>query len=150
MEAGRGEAGDGRAMTFRHAIPVMFQHCDPAGIVFYPRYFEMLNAVVETFFADAIGWSFRRMHVEERLGVPMGRLATEFHAASRLGDLLDWTLAVARVGGASCDLSLAASCDGEARVTAEGTIVLVDLDRMASRRWPDERRAALERWKARP
>ena len=29
--------------VFRHSIDVMFQHCDPAGIVFYPRFFEMMN-----------------------------------------------------------------------------------------------------------
>ena len=28
---------------------VRFAHCDPAGIVFYPRYFEMLNELVEAF-----------------------------------------------------------------------------------------------------
>jgi len=130
--------------AFTHRNAVMFQHCDPAGIVFYPRYFEMINAVVEVFFDTAIGWPFHRMHGAERVGVPMGRIEAEFPAASRLGDVLDWSLAVTRVGGASADLALRATCTGAVRVTARGTIVLVDLDRMKSRRWPDDRRAALE------
>ncbi|WP_223163074.1 acyl-CoA thioesterase [Roseivivax sediminis] len=125
----------------------MFQHCDPAAIVFYPRYFEMINEVVETFFGDAVGWSFRQMHSVERVGVPMGRIETEFHASSRLGDALDWMLFVTRIGGASLDFTLrAASCD-EARLTARGTLVLVDLDRMASIRWPDDKRATLTSYK---
>ena len=33
-------------MAFIAQRKVRFQHCDPAGIVFYPRYFEMLNSVV--------------------------------------------------------------------------------------------------------
>ena len=33
-------------MTFTTQRKVRFQHCDPAGIVFYPRYFEMINSVV--------------------------------------------------------------------------------------------------------
>lgn len=130
--------------AFRHRIPVMFQHCDPAGIVFYPRYFEMVNAVVETFFDAAVGWPFRQMHSVDRVGVPLGRITTDFHAASRLGDVLDWTLAVRRVGGASLDLTVRAACDGEARLTAEARLVLVDLRRMASIRWPAEKRATLE------
>ncbi|MCO5127369.1 MAG: hypothetical protein M9957_08845 [Rhodobacteraceae bacterium] len=37
-------------MIFRQDIRVGFNHCDPAGIVFYPRYFEMANTVCESFF----------------------------------------------------------------------------------------------------
>ncbi len=130
--------------VFSHRNAVMFQHCDPAGIVFYPRYFEMINAVVETFFDRAVGWSFHQMHIVERLGVPMGRIAVDFHAPSRLGDELDWTLQVARTGGASAELVIRAACADEARLTARGTLVLVDLDKMKSRRWPDGPRAVLE------
>ncbi|SFH42162.1 4-hydroxybenzoyl-CoA thioesterase [Palleronia marisminoris] len=129
--------------AFRHRTKVMFQHCDPAAIVFYPRYFEMINEVVETFFDDAMGWSFRQMHEDDGLGVPMGRLETRFPAASRLGDVLDWTLTFPRIGRASLDLEIRASCGGEQRVRAEGTLVLVDLARMKSIRWPDGRRATL-------
>ncbi|WP_375689728.1 acyl-CoA thioesterase [Pseudooceanicola sp. LIPI14-2-Ac024] len=130
--------------VFAHRNPVMFQHCDPAGIVFYPRYFEMINAVVETFFDQAVAWSFHQMHIVERLGVPMGRIAVDFHAPSRLGDVLDWTLAVDRTGGASADMVIRAAGGGEARLTVRGTLVLVDLDKMKSRRWPDRVRAVLE------
>lgn len=134
-------------VAFSHQTRVMFQHCDPAGIVFYPRYFEMINEVVERFFGDAIGWSFRQMHSVERVGIPMGRITTDFHAASRLGDVLDWTLGITRVGGASLDVTIGAACDAEARLTARGTLVLVDLDRMTSIRWPDHRRPSFEHFK---
>lgn len=132
--------------TFTHRTDVMFQHCDPAGIVFYPRYFEMINAVVETFFDRALDWSFATMHVGERLGVPMGRIAADFHAASRLGDVLDWTLAIDRIGRASADVEITGACGNEARLSVRGTLVLVDLGRMKSRPWPDHRRAALEHY----
>jgi 4-hydroxybenzoyl-CoA thioesterase len=129
--------------TFRHQTKVMFQHCDPAAIVFYPRYFEMINAVIETFFDDAMGWSFRQMHVVDGVGVPLGQISTAFHAASRLGDRLDWSLSFSRIGGASADFRIAAACVDQPRLTATGTLVLVDLKRMKSRRWPDARRATL-------
>ena len=45
-------------MRYQRLIQIEFNHCDPAGIVFYPRYFEMTNSVVENFFADVVGRSF--------------------------------------------------------------------------------------------
>lgn len=129
--------------AFAHQNTVLFQHCDPAGIVFYPRYFEMVNAVVETFFAKAVGWSFHQMHIVERVGVPMGRISADFHAPTQLGDVLDWTLAVTNVGGASANLDIRGACGEQARLSVKGTIVLVDLDRMKAQRWPDAIRAKL-------
>ena len=35
-------------------VLVQFAHCDPAGIVFYARYFEIINEVVEDWFEDAL------------------------------------------------------------------------------------------------
>ena len=46
--------------VFETVIPVRFQHCDPAGIVFYPRYLEMINQTVEEWFA-AMGRAFPDM-----------------------------------------------------------------------------------------
>ena len=114
--------------AFQWQTPVRFRDCDPAGIVFYPRYFEMLNNLVETFFDEAIGWSFAKMHGRDRVGVPMAALSTQFSAPSRLGDLLDWSLAITRVGGASADLSVTAAGGGELRLSVEATLVLVDID----------------------
>ena len=31
---------------FRQSQEITFRQCDPAGIVFYPRYFEMMNDVI--------------------------------------------------------------------------------------------------------
>ena len=75
-------------MTFRQTRIVEFQHCDPAGIVFYPRYFEMISSVIERFFTDELGHGFNRMHVVRRIGVPTARIAVDFHAPSRLEDKL--------------------------------------------------------------
>ena len=35
---------------FQTQIEVRFADCDPAGIVFYPRYFEMFNGLVDVWF----------------------------------------------------------------------------------------------------
>jgi 4-hydroxybenzoyl-CoA thioesterase len=129
-------------VTYRRAIPVEFNHCDPAGIVFYPRYFEMMNSVVENFFREAVGYPFARM-MADGVGVPVVRLAIDFRAPSRLGEVLDWTLAVREVGRSSARLGLAArSGDGE-RLRADLTLAFASLEARALP-WPDWLRPRLE------
>jgi 4-hydroxybenzoyl-CoA thioesterase len=65
-------------------IPVRFAHCDTAGIVFYPRYFEMFSGVVEDWCADGLGVSFRELHLEQGLGLPTVHIETDFAAPSQL------------------------------------------------------------------
>lgn len=126
--------------AFQVAKTVRFAHCDPAGIVFFPRYLELLNEVVEDWFAGPLQASFRRLHVEERRGTPTVRLEADFAAASRVGDILDFTLEVSTLGAASCALVTAADCGSERRAAFRHTLVHVDLDAMKSRPWPDDLR----------
>jgi hypothetical protein len=69
-----------RPMPYPTHTLVRFAHVDPAGIVFYPRYFEMLNGAIEDFFAEAAGADFASLHLERGIGVPTARLHTEFAA----------------------------------------------------------------------
>ncbi|MCV9999270.1 acyl-CoA thioesterase [Pararhizobium sp. YC-54] len=111
-------------MIYRRSIRVEFNHCDPAGIVFYPRYFEMCNSVVENFFRDIVRRPFEDM-MARREGVPTARIETNFHAPSRLGDGLDWQLSVKRIGTSALDLALDATCNDESRLSATLTLVYV-------------------------
>ena len=127
-------------MAFQFPQKVLFKHCDPAGIVFYPRYFEMLNDVVEDFFDKALGMPFETLH--ESGGVPTAEISTRFHAPSRHGDHLMITLAITRIGQSSLGLAFSAYCDGETRFTANSTLVHVGADGRP-RPWPDEVRQKL-------
>ncbi|WBU55693.1 acyl-CoA thioesterase [Paracoccus sediminicola] len=138
-------------MIYRREIQVEFNHCDPAGIVFYPRYFEMTNSVVENFFAEALNYPFRRMHMEEGTGVPTVRIEADFTAPSRLGDILIFSLEVERIGGASATLLLRASGRGEEgeRLAARITLVWVTRGRGATA-WPEEVRQRMETYLSSP
>jgi 4-hydroxybenzoyl-CoA thioesterase len=127
-------------MIYTRIMPVEFNHCDPAGIVFYPRYFEMTNSLVENFFADVIGHSYGAM-MDAGQGVPTARLEVNFKAPSRLGDKLEWSLQVARVGGSSVNFVANAMVDDQVRLTADLTLVWVDGGKPT--RWPDAVRATL-------
>jgi len=131
-------------LSYSRDIQIEFNHCDPAGIVFFPRYHEMLNSVVENFFAAELGRSFARISLQDRCGVPTVRLQTEFRRPSHLGEMLRFTLRVAAVGRSSVDFLVEAHGrdDGSLRLVARQRIVWIGQDRRAAS-WPDDLRAAL-------
>ncbi len=131
-------------MAFETTFLVRFAHVDPAGIVFYPRYYEMLSAATEDWFAQSLGMDYRTMHVEHRCGVPTVRLNAEFHSPSRLGEELVIEIQPVRVGRSSCDVEVRFSHGGELRVQFYQTIVWSDLEGMQSSPWPDDLIARLK------
>ena len=132
-------------MTYQRLIQIEFNHCDPAGIVFYPRYFEMVNSVVENFFADVVGRSFAQMHESQRHGVPTVGIEAGFQRPSRLGDKVLFTLKVERVGGSSVTVMIEGSGPDGPRLQVRMTVAWID--QMKAAPWPDDMRAALEAYK---
>jgi 4-hydroxybenzoyl-CoA thioesterase len=124
---------------------VRFQHCDPAGIVFYPRYFEMVTATVEEWFAQRLGIPFETLHGPLGAAVPTASISVDFHAPSRLGDILEFHLTPTRIGRSSVGLSIAAYCDAEKRLTMESTLVFTKEGASKAESWPEDLRARIAR-----
>ena len=103
---------------------IRFQHVDYAGIVFYPRFLEMLNCLVEDWFEEALGRPFSQMH--ETNGIPTVDLKVQFKKAVRLGEILTKKLWVKNLGGASilCGFSFE---DAQGAVCLEGEVTLVNV-----------------------
>jgi 4-hydroxybenzoyl-CoA thioesterase len=122
---------------------IRFGYCDPAGIVFYPQYFLLLNELVEDWFANWVGVGFPELHLRRRIGTPTVRVICEFGAPSRLGDELLWDLSVQRVGNSSIDLAVRVSVAEQTRLTAKLTLVTVSLDTFRAVPIPDDIRTRL-------
>lgn len=122
---------------------VRFADCDAAGIVFFPRYFEMLNGVVEDWFAGPLEASFRELHVNRHVSVPTAAVEARFIAPSRLEDVLTFALSVTRLGGASCTLRHRISAGADLRFEAIQTIVYVG-ESLKPEPWPDALRARID------
>ena len=122
---------------------VRFQHCDPAGIVFYPRYFEMVTATVEEWFAQRLGVPFERLHGPLGAAVPTASISIDFHAPSRLGDILEFRLRPTRIGRSSVGLAIEAYCDAEKRLTMESTLVFTREGAGKPDAWPEDLRARI-------
>jgi len=115
-------------MHFERSKRIRFSHCDPAGIVFYPRYVELFNEVVEDWFADGLGVDFHALHEEHRLGIPAVRLDVEYFSPSRYGDTLTFRLAVAEIGNTSLSLEIGAWAGDVLRVRGNLKVVLTSMD----------------------
>ncbi|MEZ5912341.1 MAG: hotdog domain-containing protein [Paracoccaceae bacterium] len=121
-------------MPFVMTQKVLFKHCDPAGIGFFPRLFEMVNDCVEAFFDEALGWPFEEFVGRE--GVPTAEIHTRFAAPVRHGEILQLSLAVLRVGRSSLGYRLDARCETALRFQTEARLVHVNgAGRPAP--WPD-------------
>lgn len=103
---------------------IRFQHVDYAGIVFYPRFLEMLNCLVEDWFEEALDRPFSKMH--ETNGIPTVDLKVQFKKAARLGDILTKKLWVKNLGGASilCGFQFE---DENGATCLEGEVTLVNV-----------------------
>jgi 4-hydroxybenzoyl-CoA thioesterase len=112
-------------MIFTTPIKIRFAHCDPAGIVFYPRYFEIINGIVEDWCEEGLGTSFHEMHMVQGVGFPTVHIDIHFTKTSILGDQLQAHLKVLKLGRASLTISVCLiDEDNEARFNAELVLVM--------------------------
>ncbi len=131
-------------MDFSVTRKVRFEHCDFAGIVFYPRYFEMLNACIEDWFEMRLGRSFGQIHGPDHHAVPTARIEVSFSAPSRIGDPLELTLRPVRLGRSSVDLEIDVTSDGAPRLSAASTLVYISQDTGRPVSWPEALREAIK------
>jgi 4-hydroxybenzoyl-CoA thioesterase len=113
--------------SFEREIVVRMQHVDAAGIVFYPRYFEMVVQLIEDWFADGLGVDFHALHAVRGVGVPTVHVDIEFRRPSRLGDRLRFSLALLKLKRTSLMLGIGASCQGEKRLRLRQVLTCTSL-----------------------
>jgi len=135
---------------FTKNIKVRFAHTDAAGIMFYPRYFGLINDVVEDWFSEGLGFDFKHLHIDEKRAVPTAHIKADFFRPSFMYDMLTFELMLTKIGTSSISLKiLASSSDGtdkEERLKVSLILVHMDMETGNSLPWPDDMRAALNNW----
>ncbi len=134
--------------TFTTEITVRWQHCDPAGMIFTPLYFDMTHEVMEEWFEKGLKLPFNRLHGELKRGVPTVHLEADFMAPSLLNDDLRFELTVAKLGKSSVTLAVKAACGDEHRLDARIVIAQVSLETMRAVPIAPELRAEMARFVA--
>jgi 4-hydroxybenzoyl-CoA thioesterase len=88
----------------RRAVKIEWGDCDPAGIVFYPRYFAMFDASTHALF-EAAGWPKPKMIREfDIVGCPMVDTRAKFLIPSSFGEEIVIESQVARFRNSSFDI----------------------------------------------
>ena len=131
--------------AFRSRQLVRYFHCDPGGIVYFPRFFDMFNVALEDWFAEALAcpWGTDLIGARQLSTISLA-IRAEFLRACRLGEVLDFDLWPTHLGRSSIQLALAGSAAGAERLRAAWTICLVSREQFRSAPIPDDLRERMQ------
>lgn len=99
--------------TNTRKVRIEWGDCDPAGIIFYPRYFEFFDASTAALFEAALGITkFKMFESLDFAGFPLVRTHAKFRKPTRFGDdvLIESTI---KFGRSSFDIEHRLTLDGE-------------------------------------
>ena len=130
-------------MRFGSEFLIRFSHCDPTGIVYFSNFFDMINALVEDWFAGALGAPFHNLHLEHRRGFSVVNTQCEFSHPCELGDRLVLELVVEHLGTSSLTLSIRGRVGAEEKLRARHTVAMISLDSYRAVPIPDQLRAGM-------
>ena len=102
--------------------------CDPAGIIFYPRYFEIFDASTSALFERALGMTkIQMLKAFNFAGYPLAQTRARFLKPTRFGDDVTVDTSV-KFGRASFEIEHRLSLKGETCVECSETRVWVVRD----------------------
>jgi 4-hydroxybenzoyl-CoA thioesterase len=136
------------ACAFTVTQPIRFSHTDPAGIVYFPNYFDMCNGVIEDWLVEEIGIDYPTLVVRERIGTPIVHAECDFFVPSRWGDRLAMTLLVERVGRSSLTYRILGHARGAVRLAARIVVALIDVESGKPLPLPARMREKIEAYRA--
>ena len=103
---------------------IQFQHCGPANAVFYPRYFERINATVEEWFSHRVRFPFKQIQ-GKRAAATTVSLEIVFKAPSQHGEYLDFHLEPLELGRSSLKILAEVWCKSQKRLSMISTLAFI-------------------------
>ena len=82
-----------------HPIDVRFGDCDPAGVVYFPRFFDWFHQAMESWFDQALGLPYAE--VLQRHGFPAVHTEADFIKPSTMGEQIRILLRIGKIGASS-------------------------------------------------
>lgn len=135
------------AAPFTVELPIRFSHTDPAGIVYFPNYFDFCNGVIEDWYTRGLGIDYARMIFEERRSAPIVHAECDFYVPSLMGDRVSFSLLLAKIGRTSIDMEIYGHVEGTLRLKANIVTVFMDLNTRKSVALPDAMRQKFEAYR---
>ncbi len=117
-----------------HTLPIeiRFGDCDPAGLVYFPRFFDYFHQAMETWFPAHLGLGYDHFVRDQKLGFPAVHTEADFRRPCRFGERVDVELRVRALGRSSIRFAYAVyGPEGRAegpRLVGASVCVIMDLD----------------------
>ena len=86
-------------------LTVRFSDCDPAGIVYTPRFIDMANAVIEDLFFARLRINYHKL-IRDGVGLGYKSVDTDFFRPALMGDRLTFTPLIEHIGRTSVIFSI--------------------------------------------
>jgi len=129
--------------VFSVEYPILFSHCDPAGIVYFPRFFDLLHRAMEDWFTFGLEERFADFIVKKRLGIPTVKTQVDFVGPARFGDLLRIDLRLLKLGRSSIELGIDAFVGEQPCFKARHTVCCFSQDTFKAVPIPDDLRGRM-------
>jgi 4-hydroxybenzoyl-CoA thioesterase len=114
--------------AFTRTVPIRFSHCDPAGIVYFPHYFDMFNGLIEDWYTEQLGVDYAKLILNDRYGFPFVHIETDFKRPSRMGEHLDLTLLLMKIGLSSLSVVIVGHLASVERLRARLVTAMMSLE----------------------
>ena len=129
---------------YRYSSRIRFTHTDPAGYVFFPRFFDKLQAAVEDWFTFELQINYAALFLKQGIGLPTAHTECSFLKPCLLGEILDLNVVLQRIGATSITVAFIGSVASEQRLQAQSVLVFIDLKDGRPVIIPEELRTKLE------
>ena len=111
------------------SLRIEWGDCDPAGIVFYPRYFAMFDHSTSMLITAASGLTkYQLIQKYDFAGYPMVDTRAQFFIPTRFGDDVVIESTFSKLGTSSFDVAHRLTKDGELAAECSETRVWVERD----------------------
>ena len=107
---------------FQHHRTVRFGECDPAGVVYYPVFFNWFHEAMEAWFEEELGASYGS--VIQSTGFPAKSTSAQFFKPCRIGEALIVNLSLSELRTKGMHIQLTIE-DVHGTVKAHGSVICV-------------------------
>jgi 4-hydroxybenzoyl-CoA thioesterase len=135
--------------AFTRSVPIRFSHCDPAGIVYFPHYFDMFNGLIEDWYGQELGYDYAELITGGRYGFPFVHIECDFKIPSRIGEVIDLTLLIEDIGRSSLAIAIVCHRDNIERLRARMVTAMMSLETRKAVPMPQSLREVIEAYRRR-
>jgi 4-hydroxybenzoyl-CoA thioesterase len=109
-------------------LDVRFGDCDPAGIVYFPRFFDFFHQAMETWFPEHLGFGYDEFVRGRKLGFPAVHTEADFERPCRFGERITIRQRVTKLGRSSIEFAYEVDGTDGRRATGRTVCVVMNLD----------------------